>query len=90
MMVPFNGNLEGFVVASCNKCNLGKKGDKKKLEGTEYRIFPDYTVTLKDSNKSITAWAKKKNKPVKITIIATSKWQYNNCLLYTSPSPRDT
>ena len=27
--VPFNGNLEGFVVASCNKCNLGKKGDKK-------------------------------------------------------------
>ena len=27
--VPINGKLEGFVVASCNKCNLGKKTDKK-------------------------------------------------------------
>tara|TARA_Y100001935_G_C17248984_1_gene479918 strand:+ start:273 stop:665 length:393 start_codon:yes stop_codon:yes gene_type:complete len=27
--VPKNGKIEGFVVSSCNKCNLGKKNDKK-------------------------------------------------------------
>ncbi|MAX09724.1 MAG: hypothetical protein CMG13_02550 [Candidatus Marinimicrobia bacterium] len=27
--IPSNGKIEGFVFASCNKCNLGKKQDKK-------------------------------------------------------------
>ena len=57
--------LYAFLGDDCN-IKGGKKGDKKKLEGTEYRIFPDYTATLKDSNKSFTAWDKNKNKPVPI------------------------
>ena len=27
--VPSNGEIQGFVIASCNKCNLGKSTDKK-------------------------------------------------------------
>ena len=27
--LPYNKNVEGFVVASCNKCNLGKSKNKK-------------------------------------------------------------
>ena len=27
--VPSNGEIQGFVIASCNKCNLGKGTDKK-------------------------------------------------------------
>ncbi len=27
--VPSNGKIQGFVIASCNKCNLGKISDKK-------------------------------------------------------------
>ena len=27
--VPLNNKLEGFVISSCNKCNLGIKEDKK-------------------------------------------------------------
>ena len=27
--VPLNNKLEGFVISSCNKCNLGRKDDKK-------------------------------------------------------------
>ena len=40
--------------------------DKKKLKGSEYIIFPDYTVTPKDSNKSFTAWDEDLNRPVPI------------------------
>ena len=49
-------------------CNIkgGKKGERKKLEGSGYIIKPDYTVTLKDSNKSFTAWNKKDDKPERI------------------------
>ena len=25
----YNGQINGFVIASCNKCNLGKSGNKK-------------------------------------------------------------
>ena len=28
-IVPPNGEIQGFVIASCNKCNLGKSTDKK-------------------------------------------------------------
>ncbi len=27
--VPYDGQIDGFVVASCNKCNLGKYGNRK-------------------------------------------------------------
>tara|TARA_B110000467_G_C18322296_1_gene486281 strand:+ start:2099 stop:2503 length:405 start_codon:yes stop_codon:yes gene_type:complete len=27
--VPIGGKIEGFVIASCSKCNLGKNKDKK-------------------------------------------------------------
>ena len=27
--MPSNGEIQGFVIASCNKCNLGKSTDKK-------------------------------------------------------------
>ena len=49
-------------------CNIkgGKKGERKKLEGSGYIIKPDYTVTLKDSNKSFTAWNKKDDEPERI------------------------
>ena len=39
---------------------------RKMLKGAEYRIFPDYTVTPKDSNKSFTAWDEDLNRPVPI------------------------
>ena len=44
--IPFNGKVEGFVIASCNKCNLGKKDDKKCSMGVQvgkkvYRLKND-------------------------------------------------
>ena len=45
--IPFNGNLEGFVVASCNKCNLGKKGDKKCSMGIK---IGDKVLRINDKN----------------------------------------
>ena len=33
--VPSNNKIEGFVLASCNKCNLGKKQDIKCSLGIE-------------------------------------------------------
>ena len=27
--IPANGKIDGFVIASCNKCNFGKISDKK-------------------------------------------------------------
>ena len=41
--VPYGGKIDGFVVASCNKCNLGKYGEKKcsmgiKLNGIVYNV----------------------------------------------------
>ena len=45
--IPFNGNLEGFVVASCNKCNLGKKGDKKCSMGIK---VGDKVLRINDKN----------------------------------------
>ena len=57
--------LYAFLGDDCN-IKGGKKGDKKKLEGSKYTIFPDYMVTLKDSNKSFTALDKQKDKEVPI------------------------
>mgnify|MGYP006100444453 CR=1 FL=1 len=57
--------LYAFLGDDCN-IKGGKKGDRKKLEGSKYRIFPDYTAALKDSNKSFTAWHKKKKIEVPI------------------------
>ena len=40
----YNGKINGFVVASCNKCNLGKSGNKKcsmgiKLNNKAYEVI---------------------------------------------------
>jgi len=61
----FRHVLYAFLGDDCN-IKGGKKGDRKKLEGSEYTIFPDYTATLKDSKKSFTAWHKKKEIEVPI------------------------
>ena len=45
--VPINGKLEGFVVASCNKCNLGKKTDKKCSMGIK---VGDKVLRINDKN----------------------------------------
>ena len=45
--IPFNGNLEGFVIASCNKCNLGKKDDKKCSMGIK---VGDKVLRINDKN----------------------------------------
>ena len=57
--------LYAFLGDDCN-IKGGKKGEGKKLEGSGYIIKPDYTVTLKDSNKSFTALDKQKDKEVPI------------------------
>jgi len=33
--VPSDGFIEGFVIASCNKCNLGQKKDRRCSMGIE-------------------------------------------------------
>lgn len=33
--IPSNNKIEGFVLTSCNKCNLGKKQDNKCSAGIE-------------------------------------------------------
>ena len=45
--VPFNGNLEGFVIASCNKCNFGKKTDKRCSMGIK---VGDKVLRISDKN----------------------------------------
>tara|TARA_Y100000768_G_scaffold14302_1_gene9980 strand:+ start:188 stop:529 length:342 start_codon:yes stop_codon:yes gene_type:complete len=45
--IPFNGNLEGFVVASCNKCNFGKKTDKRCSMGIK---VGDKVLRINDEN----------------------------------------
>jgi len=43
--LPIDGKIEGFVIASCNKCNLGKKDDKKCSMGIQ---IGDRTLRIKD------------------------------------------
>tara|TARA_B100002052_G_scaffold228763_1_gene211322 strand:+ start:166 stop:558 length:393 start_codon:yes stop_codon:yes gene_type:complete len=45
--VPSNGKIEGFVIASCNKCNLGKKNDKKCSMGIQ---VGEKTLRLKNDS----------------------------------------
>ena len=53
--------LSAFLGEDCNI-----NGDRKKLKGSDYTIFPDYVVTLKDTKKPFTAWNKKERKTEQI------------------------
>ena len=54
--IPANGKIDGFVVASCNKCNLGKISDRKcsmgiKVDNQVYSVY-GYNESHEAAHKS--------------------------------------
>ena len=49
--IPYSGKIDGFVIASCNKCNLGQYGQRKCSMGIKVNQYI-YEVKNYDHDKA--------------------------------------